>query len=305
VFLAGFAPTAYQGIVASHELVLELPEARRGGTVMLYLTGWIFYADTSINVSLSQRRDLEAGVPALDVPDGRGGWKTAIPALGYPAGKTKTMPVDLTGVLDPADPRVRIRTNLAIYWDRIAYTVADPPAPVVLTHAPLTSAVLSFRGFSRMERESPDGPQVFVHDDVSREPRWADMAGRYTRFGDVKDLLASADDRYVVMKGGDAVRLRFDAAALPPVPEGWVRDYLVVLDGWDKDADKNTVAGQTVEPLPFHGMDDGRYGALAFPASVGHDTFVREYLTRPGGPDEFRDAVRKGTAEPAAQGESR
>jgi hypothetical protein len=33
------------------------------------------------------------------------------------------MPVDLSDVLDRDDPRVRIRTNLAIYWDRIAYTV--------------------------------------------------------------------------------------------------------------------------------------------------------------------------------------
>ena len=56
-FLGGFTPTRYQGIVAPHELVLELPEARQGERVMLYLTGWIQYADTSINVSLSQGRD--------------------------------------------------------------------------------------------------------------------------------------------------------------------------------------------------------------------------------------------------------
>jgi Tfp pilus assembly protein PilF len=292
VFLGGFASTAYQGIVAPHELVLEMPEARKGGTVMLYLTGWIFYADTSINVSLSQRRDVAAAPPSLDVPDGRGGWKEAIPSLGYPAGKTKTMPVDLTGVLDRSDPRVRIRTNLAIYWDRIAYTVNDAPVPVTLSPAPLSSAELFFRGFSAMRRESPDGPQVFDHDDVTKEPRWADMAGLYTRFGDVAALLSEADDRYVVMKGGDAVRLRFDASALPPVPAGWVRDYLIVLDGWDKDADKNTVASQTVEPLPFHGMDDARYGELAFPPSAAHDAFVASSLTRRGGPDEFRDALR-------------
>jgi len=298
VYLAGFAPTRYQGLVAPHDLVLELPEARRGGRVVLYLTGWIFYADTSINVSLSQRADLAASPPALEVPDGRGGWKTAIAALGYPAGKTKTMPVDLSAVLDRADPRVRIRTNLAIYWDRIAYTVGDPAVPVTRTALPLSSAELFFRGFSRMRRESPDGPQVFVHDDVSREARWADMAGLYTRFGDVKELLTAADDRYVVLKGGDAVRLRFDASGLPPLPAGWARDYLIVLDGWDKDADKNTVAGQTVEPLPFHGMDDGRYGELAFPDSEAHREFVRVYLTRRGGPEEFLEAVRAAGSPP-------
>jgi hypothetical protein len=300
VYLAGFAPSRYQGIVAPHDLILELPEARRGGRVMLYLTGWIQYADTSINVSLAQRRDLAAEGPVLEVPDAskRGGWKTALAPMGYPAGKTKTMPVDLSAVLDRDDPRVRIRTNLAIFWDRIAYTVDDPEVSLRVTPLPLASAELFFRGFSRMVRETPDGPQVFLHDDVSRDPRWADMAGRYTRFGDVRELLTAADDRYVVLKGGDAVRLAFDAGALPPLPNGWTRDYLVVLDGWEKDADKNTVAGQTVEPLPFHGMDDARYGMAeqAFPDEDAHRAFVREYLSRAGGPDAFRDAIRLGNA---------
>ena len=293
VFLGGFAPTRYQGIVAPHDLVLELPAARAAGRVMLYLTGWIFYSDTSINVSLSQRSDLQALAPVLEVPDGRGGWKTAIPAMGYPAGKTKTMPVDLSAVLDRSDPRVRIRTNLAIFWDRIAYTVGEANAPLREAPLPLTSATLFFRGFSRTTRETPDGPQVFLHDEVSTEPRWADMAGLYTRWGDVRELLLAADDRYVVMKGGDAVRLEFDAAALPPLPAGWVRDYVVALDGWDKDADKNTVAGQTVEPLPFHGMDDARYGELSFPESDAHREFIRQFLTRRGGPEEFLEAVRE------------
>ena len=296
--LAGFAPTRYQGIVAPHDLVLDLPAARQARSVMLYLTGWIFYADTSINVSLSQGGAVRPLGPELQVPDGRGGWKTAIAAMGYPAGKTKTMPVDLSAVLDRRDPRVRIRTNLAIYWDRIAYTVDEAPAPTRRTAAPLLRADLSFRGFSRMTRESPDGPQVFVHDDVETSPRWADMAGMYTRFGDVRELLEAADDRYVVLKGGDAVRLEFDARAIPPPPEGWVRDWVLVLDGWDKDADKNTVAGQTVEPLPFHGMDDARYGEPQRPADwEGMRRFRSQWLTRPGGPEEFRDAVRLRSAE--------
>jgi hypothetical protein len=266
---------------------------------MLYLTGWIFYADTSINVSLSQGRGLHPEAPELDVPDGKGGWRTAIPAasLGYPAGKTKTMPVDLTSVLDRTDPRVRIRTNLAISWDRIAYTVDGGDAGrgerLRPSNAPLAAAELSFRGFSRMTRETPDGPQVFVHDDVDRAPRWADMAGLYTRFGDVAELLGAADDRYVVMKGGDAIRLEFDASALPPPPPGWVRDWLLVLDGWDKDADKNTVAGQTVEPLPFHGMDDARYGEAQAPADAeGFRRFREKWLTRREGPEAFVNSLR-------------
>ena len=294
-YLAGFAPTRYQGIVAPHDLVLELPRARAARRVWLYLTGWIFYMDTSLNVSLSQGTVARPFGPELDVPDGRGGWKTAIAAMGYPAGKTKTVPVDLSDVLDRRDPRVRIRTNLAIFWDRIAYTVDEEPAPVTRTEVPLARAELSFRGFSRMTRETPDGPQVFVHDEVDRAPRWADMTGLYTGFGDVRELLTAADDRCVVMKGGDSIRLEFESRGLPPLRQGWVRDWLVVLDGWDKDGDKNTVAGQTVEPLPFHGMDDGRYGEDQRPPDPeGMRRYRARWLTRPGGPEEFREAVRKG-----------
>jgi tetratricopeptide (TPR) repeat protein len=294
IYLGGFTPTRYQGIVAPHELVLELPEARAARKVMLYLTGWIFYSDTSIAVSLSQGKALTVLPPVLEVPDSRGAWTVAIPAMGYPAGKTKTMPVDLSGVLNRRDPRVRIRTNLEISWDQIFYTVDEEPAPLRMTPVPLVSADLFFRGFSRRTRESPGGPQVFVHDDVETAPRWADMTGLYTRLGDVRDLLTAADDRYVVMKGGDAVRMEFDAAALPPLPPGWTRDYVLVLDGWDKDADKNTVAGQTVAPLPFHGMDDARYGeaSQAYPGDEAHGRFREKYLTRRGGPEEFVDALR-------------
>jgi hypothetical protein len=90
------------------------------------------------------------------------------------------------------------------------------------------------------------------------------------------------------------VRLSFDASKLPPLAAGWTRDYVLVLDGWDKDADKNTVAGQTVEPLPFHGMDDARYGdpSQSYPADQGHRRFREEFLTRRAGPEEFLDAVR-------------
>ena len=211
--------------------------------------------------------------------------------MGYPAGKTKTMPVDLSDVLVRSDPRVRIRTNLAVFWDRIVYTADDPEPRYEISPAPLLSARLAFRGFSRMRREGEDGPHVFLHDDVETAPRWADLAGSYTRYGDVEALLGAADDRYVVMKGGDAVRLEFDASSVPPLERGWERDWLLVLDGWDKDGDENTVAGETVEPLPFHGQDDARYGEKQTePPAL--DELRRDWLTRREGPEAFRDAVR-------------
>ncbi|HEX9689778.1 MAG TPA: FG-GAP-like repeat-containing protein, partial [Thermoanaerobaculia bacterium] len=309
IYLGGFPATRYQGIVAPHDLVLELPRARKAKQVMLYLTGWIFYSDTSIQVSLSQLgpgpSTIRPSGPVLEVPDGRGGWKVALPAMGFPAGKTKTMPVDLSEVLVREDPRVRIRTNLAIYWDRIAYTADDPPADVRTSRVPLTSAQLSFRGFSRRVRESADGPHVFLHDDVDTSPRWADMTGLYTRFGDVRELLLAADDRYVVFKGGDAIRLEYDGSGLPPPPDGWERDWVLTLDGWEKDGDKNTVAGQTVEPLPFHGQDDARYGgAQPKPEPSALEELRSRWLTRREGPEKFRDWMR-GLPLPLGEGRVR
>ena len=282
--------TYYQGIREEHALVLDLGPIPEKARVVLFMTGWIFYTDTSINVSISQRSDLRPFPPVLEVPDGAGGWKTALPSFGFPAGKTKTIPVDLTGLVDPADPRVRIRTNLAIYWDEAYVTVDDPPVAIVTTALSPAKATLSVRGFSRRYRETQDGPHLFDHSDVTQAPLWEDVPGRLTRLGDVTELLQTTDDRWVAFQGGDAIRLEYDASTLPPLKPGWRRDWILISDGWDKDFDRNTVTGQSVEPWPFHGMS--RY---PYPDSESHPdpAFLREWLTRPTGPEAFRGALRE------------
>jgi hypothetical protein len=278
----------YQGVRQEHSLVLDLGDLKAGDRIVLFLSGWIFYTDTSINVSISQRKDLAHFPPLLEVPDRAGGWRLAMESFGFPAGKTKTMPVDLTGLVDPKDPRVRIRTTMAIFWDQAFVTVNDPAVDVVTTPLAPSSAVLSERGFPRGYRETPDGPEVFDHGDVSTAPRWEDVRGSVTRLGDVTELLAKTDDRWVAFKGGDAIRITYDASKLPPLAPGWRRDYILVSDGWDKDFDKNTVTGQSYEPWPFHAMS-----AYPYPPSERHPDpkFLEETLTRAVGPDRFRKAL--------------
>ena len=288
VYVDPGAETAYQGVRREHALVLDLGPVAKGSRVVLFLNGWIFYTDTSINVSLSQRKDLVHFPPVLEVPDGRGGWKVAMESFGFPAGKTKTMPVDLTGLVDPADPRVRIRTTMAIFWDEAYVTVDDPAVNIIMKVLPPVRATLSERGFSRRFRETPDGPEVFDHGDASAAPAWEDVPGKITRLGDVTDLLSKTDDRWVVFKGGDAIRLEYDARKLPPLAPGWKRDYVVVSDGWDKDFDKNTVTGQSYGPWPFHAMS-----AYPYPDTEHHPDpkFLEETLTREVGPERFRKAL--------------
>ena len=64
------------------------------------------------------------------------------------------------------------------------------------------------------------------------------------------DLLDKNNDQLVVMSGGDELRLRFKVPE-KPVPDGWRRDFILHSYGWDKDANLNTLTGQTVGPLPF------------------------------------------------------
>jgi hypothetical protein len=80
------------------------------------------------------------------------------------------------------------------------------------------------------------------------------MAGAYTRFGDVRDLLTATDDRFVTMAVGDEVALAFDATALPPVAPGHVRTYVLSSNGFCKDMDLYGAEPDTVGPVPYHAM---------------------------------------------------
>jgi hypothetical protein len=111
---------------------------------------------------------------------------------------------------------------------------------------------------------------------------WNPTPGMYTRYGDVMPLLPSVDDRYVIMGSADQLRLLFPAASLPALRPGWTRDFLLLVDGWAKDADPNTAFSQTVEPLPFHGMSAYPYKASEqYPDGPEHRAYREYYNTRP------------------------
>jgi hypothetical protein len=202
--------------------------------------------------------------------------------MGIPSGKPKPMAVDLTGKWLSKSREVRIVTNLCVYWDE-AFLVDSAPPEAKLTEVAMQSADLHFRGFSRPtihpERKQPER---FDYSAVSFISMWNPTEGYYTRYGDVAELLGAADDRMVVMGSGDEASLRFDASGLPPVPAGWSRDFLLLVDGWAKDADANTAFSQTVLPLPFHAMSRYPYPAgERYPDDPAHREFVSKYLTRP------------------------
>lgn len=283
VYVAGLIPTRYQGITLPHDLVLDLGDLAGLDRVYLFLNGWIFPSDASVNVAVGQSSAIKVQPPVLEVRDERGQWRTAVADLGFPAGKRKTIVADLTGQFPTADHRVRIRTTMQVYWDQAFVADAAEGSPVTITTLDPAAADLHYRGFSRTFRKGGRyGPHWFDYADVSTTNPWRPIAGRFTRYGDVRALLHEPDDMYVVMAPGDAATVHFDAAAAPPLPSGWRRDFLLYSDGWIKDSDLNTATGTGVDPLPFHAMRRYPYGpADAFPGDAAHRAYLEEYLTRP------------------------
>lgn len=190
--------------------------------------------------------------------------------------------IDLAGKFPTTDRRVRIRTNMQIYWDQ-AFVARDlRNSTTNVTTLPLVSADLHFRGFSRMYRKGGRyGPYWFAYDDVAKESPWRPITGAFTRFGDVLPLLRNPDDMYVVMGPGDEATIEFDASSAKSLPSGWTRDFLLYTDGWIKDSDLNTAFGTAVEPLPFHNVQAYPYApGDAYPTDAQHQRYLREYNTR-------------------------
>jgi hypothetical protein len=289
---AGRGP--YQGITRAHFVEMELPDAApRIGPLWLVAQGWIHPTDSSINVAIGQGTHVAPEGLSLHVADAGGRFREVRKGLGFPSGKDKTILVDLTGLFTATGPRrLRLATNLEIFWDRLGWAIGRPEVQVHPRQLELLSADLSYRGYSLTEQPTSSVPERPRYTLAGTAPRWRDLEGYYTRFGDVLDLLRTVDDRYVIMNAGDELRLRFPEA---PPARGLVRDFIVVGDGWEKDGDYNTSFSRTVLPLPTH--QTGRYDAP--PRQLEDDPVYRrhardftEYHTRYVTADNLRDALR-------------
>jgi tetratricopeptide (TPR) repeat protein len=293
-YITSFMPGKYQGITEMQDLVLDLGEFDESENIYLFLQGWIFPTDASINFALSQSQSLKVISPYVQVADKNGKWVTVIENIGFPMGKDKTVVADLTGKFMSPDHRVRIRTNMEIYWDRIFYSAGDPDVPVTLNVLHATSADLHYRGFSREYRKGGRyGPHWFDYSEVNTDQKFRDLTGYYTRFGDVLPLIESSDNKYVITNAGDEVTVKFSEEELPDLKEGWKRDFLIHSVGWVKDGDMNTALGNIVTPLPFHGIKSYPPSKTdKYPDDPEFQEYNKEYNTRYVSTDDFVNAIK-------------
>jgi tetratricopeptide (TPR) repeat protein len=289
-----------RGYAGDHSLTLKLDEAHldgglvrrnrgtsptskrdeKAGRLLLLLTGWTDYAWSSDNVAASQAGQAMKP-PSLQVKDASGNWHTVIHDIGIPVGRPQTVTVDLTGKFRSANRDVRIVTNMRIYWDQILFATPEVISKAQTTQLDPMRADLHWRGFSA--EVTPDGREPFTYDysNLSFTSPWKTMTGRYTREGDVRELLADSDDMFAICRPGDEITLSFDAKVLGPLPSGWTRTFLLYADGFSKEMDVNSASPDQLLPLPFHGMSRYPYASPEhYPTDARHRQYMEKYNTR-------------------------
>jgi hypothetical protein len=269
-----------------HNLTLEFPESvTRLQRPVLFLYGWVDFEYSSSNYAASQ-----AGVrltpPVLELEDKDDRiFRPVLDPMGFPPGLPRMISVDLSDRAPLPTRRLRLRTNMRVYWDQIF--IAEPLEEkaasdrVKVNEIKLSGAHLHRRGFPR--EHSPDGrePRVYDYGILDNTQPFKVMTGDYTRFGGVTDLLTRTDDRFVIFGKGEEVTLEFPVKGLPEVPKGSARSFFLYGNGYCKDMDPHTAFPDTVEPLPFHGMSAYPYPqGETYPDDAEHRDYRKNWNTR-------------------------
>jgi tetratricopeptide (TPR) repeat protein len=277
-YFGDFELLPFHGFTKTHSLELDLGESYRGGPLVLLMHGETEYF-TATSVYAAHQAKVEAIAPYVEALNAHGRWVRVLGDMGFPAGGPRTMTPDLTGKLPIGTRRIRIITNLQVYWDSILIDRSTQDGKLRLTPVPLETANLAFYGHPRQIEGEPRGNVKYVYEEVSPTGPFARQAGDYTRYGDVLPLLTSVDDRFVVFGTGDEIALEFNPAKLPALPPGWTRDYFFLVNGYEKDMDFYAADGFTVDPLPFKAMNGYPYRE-SYPLDREHLDYLLEYNTR-------------------------
>ena len=273
-----------RGLAEPFSITLDFGPLAVERPLVLALTGWIHFGGGMANIAGSLDPTVPFPFPMLDAELADGTWRRVDVDVGTPAGKTKTILVDLENRLPAGTQRLRLSTAYEIYWD-CALLCEKPGEGETRGYDLLPErADLHWHGYGRYADLPPSLPLTPIHEEITPTPPWdRTPAGWFTRYGEVVDLVSKRDDRLVLLAGGDELALAFDAARLPPPPPGMTRDFFLHVVGWDKDADFHVGTGWELGPLPFQGMDDQAYGHEPRPGRID-DSWIKAYNTRWVGP---------------------
>ncbi|HVY47278.1 MAG TPA: MopE-related protein [Minicystis sp.] len=263
---------------------LDFGDVTPGRGAFLVIDGWKFKEPRGLPADVAERP------PRLEVQQADGTWASVL-KLAQPRGDRKTVAFDLAAVAWP-EGRYHMRlytgTNedgLAMWYLDRTRLVEEPPAPVRVDDIAPSRSELAFFGVPS-----------YVDGDDHAHPRWnrddgrgplgdeQRTFGRFTRYGDVRELLAASDDRFAILRQGDGIELAFDGIPRPPRGDAvtvFLRTELVFKPRSCVGCGGPTALSTEVEPLPFHGMTRYPYGAGEhFPDDAAHRDTLLRYDTR-------------------------
>jgi len=258
-FASGFKPLPYDGFANEHTLTLDLGDVNAHAPLRLLMTGYVnYFSATSLYAA------WQAGVkpisPYVEAQLADGTWQRIPGEAGFPAGLERTIVVDLTGKLPAGTRRIRLVSNLEIYWDQV---LVDNHAEgqVRTEEVPLALATEQFRGYPKQMEGASPGDLDYDYNRVSLTGPFQHQRGNYTHLGDVTALVTGIDDRYAIFGSGEEIATEFDVSKLPALPAHWKRDYFFYANGYVKDMDWWDASPFTVSQLPFHHMSRYPYPA--------------------------------------------
>lgn len=286
-YVRNFTNLSYAGYANMHSLTLDLGAWTPTHPLRLLLHGYIEYFSAS-SMYAAWQAGLKPIPPYVEaqMPDGR--WRRIINDMGFPAGLPRTIVVDLSGKLPPGTRKIRLTTNLQIYWDQaLVDNGASAPSEFRQTEMPLADARLAFRGYPQQIEGATPGDLTYNYNRISQTGPFHWQRGEYTTFGIVTPLLKSIDNHYVIFGSGEEIDAEFSGATLPPLPPHWKRDYFFYANGFVKDMDFYEASPFTVAQLPFHGM-----GSYPYPASKHYPTDASSVAYRLNWDDRFESGGR-------------
>ncbi len=278
-FASGFTTIHYDGFANLHALTLDLGTLKPGAPVRLLLTGYVNYFSAT-SLYAAWQGGIKPISPYVEAELPNGTWQRVLADAGFPAGLERTIVVDLTGKLPAGTRRVRLMTNLQIYWDQVQIDQSEG-AEARTTELPLSAAALHFRGFPKeIDLPSP-GDLDYNYDQVSLTGPFQRERGNYTHLGKVTPLIEANDNKFVIFGAGEEIAAQFDMTKLPPLPANWKRDYFFYASGYEKDMDWWDASPFTVAQLPFHSMSTYPYPpSESFPDDKAGLTYQLEWNDR-------------------------
>jgi tetratricopeptide (TPR) repeat protein len=252
-YVRDFDLLKFAGYANPHSLTVDLGTWSPHNPLRLFMHGFIEYF-TATSMYSAWQAGIDPVAPYVEAQAADGTWHRVVDDMGFPAGLPRTIVVDLTGKVPAGTKRIRISSNLQIYWDQVLVDNGRDDRAFRQTEVPLASASLAFRGYPRQVEGKTPGDLNYLYDQVSQSGPFSRQRGSYTKYGDVRPLLKDIDEHFAIFGSGEDIDVEFDTTKLPPLRKGWKRDYFFYANGFVKDMDFYEASPFTVSDLPFHKM---------------------------------------------------